>query len=83
MYNNQYGRKIIWVTGIAIKSQNRLFVHEYLMHFVHFYTSNKNLLRANFWSDPIIARIDKISTKMCYSGSKITQLVSKILKLMI
>ena len=65
MYNNQYDREIIRVTGIAIKSQIRLFVYEYFMHIVHFYTSNKNLLRANFWSNPISARMDKISTKMC------------------
>ncbi len=65
MYDNQYDREIIRVTGIAIKSQKRLFVYDYLQHIVHYYISNKNLLSANFWSNPISARMDKISTKMC------------------
>jgi hypothetical protein len=30
MYDEQYDREIIQVTGIAIKSQKRLFVYEFL-----------------------------------------------------
>jgi hypothetical protein len=41
------------------------FIYEYLWHIVRYCTSNKNLLSANFWSDPISAKMDKISTKMC------------------
>jgi hypothetical protein len=65
MYDNQYDREIIRVTVIATKSQKRLFIYEYLWHIVHYCTSNKNLLSANFWSDPISGKMDKISTKMC------------------
>ncbi len=65
MYNNQYDCEIIQATGIATKSQKRLVIHEHLWHIVHYGISNKNLLSANFWSDPISAKMDKISTKMC------------------
>jgi hypothetical protein len=44
MYDNQYYREIIWVTGIATKSQKRLFINEHLWHIVHYCISNKNLL---------------------------------------
>jgi hypothetical protein len=63
MYDNQYDREIIRFTGIATKSQKRLFIYEYLWHIVHYCISNKNLLSANFWSDPISAKMDKSSTK--------------------
>jgi hypothetical protein len=65
MYDNQYDREIIRVTGIATKSQIRLFVNEHLWHIVHYCISNTNLLSANFWSDPSSAKTDKISTNMC------------------
>ncbi len=65
MYDNQYYRKIILVTGIATKYQKRLFIYEYLWHIVHYCINNKKLLSANFWSDPISAKMNKISTKMC------------------
>jgi hypothetical protein len=65
MYDNQYDREIIRVTGIAAKSQKRLFIHEHLRHIVYYCISNKKLLSANFWSDPISPKMDKISTKMC------------------
>ena len=65
MYDNQYEREIIQVTGIATKSQKRLSVYEYLWHIVHYCISNQNLLSANFWSNPMSARMDKISAKMC------------------
>jgi hypothetical protein len=64
LYDNQYDRKFFRVTGIAAKSQKRPFIFEHLQHIVHYCISNKNLLSANFWSDPISAKIAKISTKM-------------------
>ena len=67
MYDNQYDHEIIiWVTGIAKKSQKRLCVDEYLQHIVHYCVSNKNLLSANFWSDPISAKMVKLVLKCAY-----------------
>jgi hypothetical protein len=53
--------------GLLELQQNpkRHFVYEYLKHIEHYYIRNKKLLRANFWSNPISTRIDKISTRMC------------------
>ena len=65
MYNNQYEREIVRATGIAIKTQKRLFAYEYLYHIVHYCISNKNLLSAYFRRDLTSTRIDKFSTKMC------------------
>ncbi len=65
MYDNQYDREIILATGITIKTQNRLFAYEYVQHIVHYCTSNKILLSANFRRDLTSARRDKFSTKMC------------------
>ena len=62
MYDNQYDREPIQGTGIVIKSQKRLCSYEYLLHIVHYCISNTNLLSTNFRSDPISARMDKIST---------------------
>ncbi len=75
MYDNQYDRKIIQATGIAIKTQNRPLAYEYFQLIVHFCTSNVNLLSANFRGDITSNRTDKFSTKMYSFQSKITQLV--------